>query len=100
MENFRVGDLVGVPCVIDIGAFPDERLVTLETTDGNISGFIQSRFVLKKEGINGLVQGRILEVTDDNVTIQLPGSFFTTATGKASVSTSWAQSNFQPAFAA
>jgi len=32
--NFASGELVGVPCSIQHGAFPDERLVMVETEDG------------------------------------------------------------------
>lgn len=84
---FKVGDLVGVPCAIQAGPFPDEKLVTVETSEGQISGFVKesSLQIDPTDPEHGRVKGSVVAATDDSLTVKLFGSFFTTAQGVASV---------------
>ena len=85
--TLKVGDLVGVLCLIQPGPFPDERLVTVETGEGQISGFVkQSNLQIDAaDPERGRVKGSVVEATNDSITVKLFGSFFTTAQGIASV---------------
>ena len=84
MEQFHAGDLVEVPCDIQAGPFPDEKLVTVETEDGRvISGFVKTDYLNEDRNT---VLAKILAVSGDDIQLRLLGSFFTTALGFASVS--------------
>jgi hypothetical protein len=85
--TFKVGDLVGVPCAIQAGPFPDEKLVTVETSEGQISGFVKESSLQVDPGDpeHGRVTGAVVAATEESLTVKLFGSFFTTAQGVASV---------------
>jgi hypothetical protein len=83
--TFKEGDLVGVPCSIQLGPFPDERLIAVETEDGPLAGFVRSSNLQTSDGQHGLVRGAVIDVSRDSITVKLFGSFFTTALGLASV---------------
>lgn len=75
--EFAQGTRIPVHCSVSQGAFLDEYLITIDTTEGSISGFIDSREVFTDEDghyVNGIVQ----EIKGDKIVIMLPGSFFTT----------------------
>ena len=38
---FKVGDFVGIKCEVQPGPFSEERLVTIETIDGAVLGFVR-----------------------------------------------------------
>ena len=85
--TFNVGDLVGVPCTIQAGPFHDELLVTVDTDEGQISGFVK-RVNLQIDPENserGSVKGIVVDTTSESSTVKLFGSFFTTAQGIALV---------------
>ncbi len=84
MTGFKVGDLVGVKCAVQPGPFSGERLVTVETIDGAISGFVREA-ELKQSGEGWQVRGRVQEVSDAALEVWIRGSFFTT-NGLATVS--------------
>lgn len=92
---------VNIPCDIQPGAFPGEYLVTIKLGDEVVSGFVPESYLVfadeQRRSGSGFVKGAIVEQTDAATVIQMPGSFFTTATGKASVSPEWARSNLVPA---
>ncbi len=74
---FQAGDFVGVVCEVKPGPFSDERLVTLETVEGAISGFVnESELREGKEGWE--VRGKIKEIIGEQLKIEIYGSFFTT----------------------
>jgi hypothetical protein len=83
---FNEGDLVGVPCSIQPGAFANERLITVDSVEGPLSGFVQNRYIHSPEGGGqGLVKSAVIEVLGDSLIIRMFGSFFTTAMGLARV---------------
>jgi len=97
MSRFAVGNIVNIPCSIAPGAFTDERLITIQTESESISGFVKTNFLVlwdkESEEEHGHVQGKIIDVTPEFITVQIQGSFFTSAAGVASVSAGWAQNN-------
>lgn len=98
MPKFTPGELVRIPCEVQRGAFPTEWLVTFETAEGPVSGFVQSDYVERAEGHEGFIRGVVREVSADTVTVEVHGSFFTT-TGLAYLRRDWANSNLQLAHA-
>ena len=85
MQDLKKGDLVAIPCTVQMGPFPDEKLVTVETTEGPISGFVKLPNLHLKDDENGFVRGLVVSVAETTITAQLYGSFFTTALGMARV---------------
>jgi hypothetical protein len=85
--SYRVGDSVLVRCSVQNGPFPDERLVTVETAEGRISGFVRQANLEPDpaDSEHAFLRGTVVAATDDSVTVKLFGSFFTTATGVALV---------------
>ena len=98
MVQFHRGQRVAIPCDIRPGPF-DDRLVTIQTDSGTISGFIRSEHLRETAGPSGYVLGVVDEVTPTTVKIRIPGSFFTSALGLTSVSTGWANTHLQLAAA-
>jgi hypothetical protein len=77
MPTFRVGEFVGVQCEVQPGPFSEERLVTVETTDGAISGFVRES-ELRRDGDRWQVRGKVRSVSQDVIEVWILGSFFTT----------------------
>lgn len=85
---FQAGDFVGVVCEVQPGPFSDERLVTLDTIDGPISGFVKETELRVNSG-KWEVRGKVQEVRAGTLKVLIFGSFFTT-NGTAHISTSLA----------
>jgi len=88
--TFANGELVGVPCSIQRGPFPDEHLVMVETEDGTIWGFVQQSNLQMTNSTGsqmsrGYVKSAVVEETKESILVRMFGSFFTTALGLASV---------------
>ena len=83
--TFRRGELVGVPCVVERGPFPDENLVMVETEEGTISGFVKQANLRVGDGERGVIKGTVVATERGHAMVRLFGSFFTTALGIASV---------------
>jgi hypothetical protein len=98
MSQFSAGQQVKSPCEVQRGAFPTELLVTFETADGPISGFVRSEDVQRVDGHNGLISATVTEVSSDTITVIVKGSFFTT-TGLAYLKRDWANQYVQSAYA-
>ena len=98
MQKFAVGQTVRIPCEVQRGAFPTEKLVTLETAEGPISGFVRAENVVGIKGHDGFIEATVEAISSDTVTVFLRGSFFTT-TGLAYLNRDWADSNLQAAHA-
>ena len=77
MPEMKVGDVIGVECIVQPGPFSDERLITFDTTDGPISRFVQEA-ELRQVGKTWLVRAVIMAVRDDFLEVRVRGSFFTT----------------------
>lgn len=77
MPGFKAGDFVGIRCEVQPGPFSTERLITIETTDGAISGFVRES-ELRHDGHAWQVRGKIRSVSRDSLEVWILGSFFTT----------------------
>jgi len=90
--KFTAGQAVKIPCAIGPGAFSGESLVTIEVEGERVTGFVKREFLL-----DDAVLGTIVEVGPDSVTMKVPGSFFTRASGRTTVPFGWANAHLQPA---
>jgi hypothetical protein len=78
MPNLSVGQEVWIPCKVQPGPFSDELLVTVESGEGTISGFVNAQEL--REGPRGgsQVRGIVRSVQERSVEVWIRGSFFTT----------------------
>ncbi|HEY8033226.1 MAG TPA: hypothetical protein VIF02_12840 [Methylocella sp.] len=83
--TFKIGDFIGVKCEVQPGPFSEELLVTIETTDGAISGFVRDT-ELRNVGNGWEVRAKVRRINPDSIEVWILGSFFTT-NGIASVPT-------------
>ena len=97
MIELAEGRIIIIQCSIHPGAFSNERLITIKTDDSELSGFINLKHLNVISETTGTITGKVISVNPDSVTIQLPASFFTSAAGKTSVNSTWAQNNLQVA---
>ena len=77
-DEIQSGEEVRIPCTATQGAFEDERLVSIETIEGPIAGFIDAGEVRVAENGGTYVCGIIQRVNGEQIVIKLRGSFFTT----------------------
>jgi hypothetical protein len=78
------GETVLVPTEVKDGAFPGEKLVTIETETGPVSGFVREKDIVSRNG-GRYLPAKVQRVTKTSLTVKLFGSFFTT-TGLAEIS--------------
>lgn len=71
------GDVIGVPCQVKPGPFSDELLISLDTIDGPISGFVR-RDELKQLGEQWYVRAIVQALQPEWIMVRIRGSFFTT----------------------
>ena len=83
MATLIPGEEVLVPTDVKSGAFPWEKLVTVSTDTGPVSGFTKADFVVEQGGANYLL-AEVKQVLDKTIRVKLYGSFFTT-TGLADI---------------
>lgn len=95
MAAFEPGQVIGIPCDVFPGAFSHEALVVLDTKRGEVSGFVNRDELLELDNDHELLRAKVVDVTEDTLTVRLRGSFFTT-TGLAFLSPDWARSNARP----
>jgi hypothetical protein len=81
--KLTVGDVILVPVKAESGPFSVECLVSFNSLDGPISGFIRADQVVKRRD-KAFIRAQVLKTTSDSITVQLHGSFFTT-TGLANI---------------
>ncbi|MBZ0147485.1 MAG: hypothetical protein K8F62_08075 [Pseudorhodoplanes sp.] len=79
----NIGDTVGIQCTVQPGPFSGERLISFDTVDGPISGFVKDEDLKEISG-QWYVRAVIRRVEDDVLGVRVKGSFFTT-NGLASV---------------
>ena len=72
------GAKVRVLCSKSPGAFLNEYLISIDTQDGPISGFIDANEVEVTDRGDNYVWGIVHKVEKERIVIDLPGSFFTT----------------------
>ena len=93
--SFKKGDIVKIRCDAQPGPF-DDVAVTISSGAGVISGFVKPSLV-EKRGNDAFVFGKVVKVEGKNIEVQIPGSFFTSALGTASLPRAWADSNMEHA---
>ncbi len=77
-SQFVVGQTVGVLCAVTPGPFSDEPIVTFDTVDVPISGFIDEDELRTEADGRTYVRCIIKEITPSEVTVWIRGAFFTT----------------------
>lgn len=86
MPKFKVGNHIAIPCEVKPGPFSEERLISFDSLDGPISGFVLDDELKKRRGDDRwLVRGRVVSVSPDLIKVWIEGSFFTT-NGLATIS--------------
>ncbi len=91
----KSGKIIRVKCDIQPGPLGEE-LVTINSEPLILSGFIKKNLVEKK-GPAAYLRGQVLTLTPKAVNIRFPASFFTAASGIASIAREWAEKNMEPA---
>lgn len=84
MTAISVGDTLYVPVEVSGGAFLGECLISIDTLDGPVSGFINQAQIKGRDEAK-FVEAKVLDVREDRIAVRLHGSFFTT-TGLAHIS--------------
>ena len=84
MTMLAPGERVLVPTQVEAGAFPNEKLVTVETQEGPISGFARADLIVQNATGQYLV-AEVKTISESSATVKIFGSFFTT-TGLATIS--------------
>ena len=84
MVGVNKGEVLFIPVEVGDGAFAGERIITFDTLEGPVSGFINDSQVIKRDGAD-FIEANVLEVAPDRIQVRLHGSFFTT-TGLAHIS--------------
>jgi hypothetical protein len=88
MKPFKPGARVQIRCEVKPGPFSAERLITFDTLDGPISGFVRETELSSDKG-QWFIDCVVKSVETDHLVVKVRGSFFTT-NGIANVSTEMA----------
>ena len=75
--KFEAGTQVRIRCDVQPGPFSGEQLVTVETVDGAISGFVRDS-ELNRIGEQWLVRGIVKAHSEGRLDVWIRGSFLTT----------------------
>jgi hypothetical protein len=73
-----VGQEVWIRCTVQPGPFSDEPLVTFESIEGPVSGFIKTDELKTGAGGETSVRGIVRNIEKTFVEVWVSGSFFTT----------------------
>jgi hypothetical protein len=73
------GEIIGVPCSIRPGPFPDERFILVSAADGPLTGFADQADLQTHDGEHGLLRAVVLDASAEDVKVHLFGSFFRTS---------------------
>jgi len=92
MASYTPNQSVLIRCEIQPGPFPTESLVTFQTADGPVSGFVRSEAVRKLADGEGYISAVVKDASSETVTVIVEGSFFTT-NGLAYLNRAWADSH-------
>lgn len=74
----KPGDVVLIPCEAKPGPFSDERLISLDTLDGPITGFAADDQLVRNDANQWYVRAQVLQLKGDVAEVMVWGSFFTT----------------------
>ena len=71
----KVGQQVWIRCTVQPGPFSEERLVSVETVDGPVTGFVRTEELRSDDHFVRVV---VRDVAEEYVEVWIRGSFFTT----------------------
>lgn len=74
MKTFNIGERVSIPCSLKPGPIKGEYLITVQSVDGPVSGFVKKQFIVKF-GPNAFVVGIIEGIQPETILVDIPGSF-------------------------
>ena len=77
MVQIGVGKEIRIACKIQPGPFSEEHVVTVDTIDGPISGFVRKENLVRLKD-QWYVRGIVRDIKKDVVSVWIKGSFFTT----------------------
>jgi len=69
MTTFVPGQTIWIRCEVGRGAFPTESLVTFQTVEGLVSGFVRTESVKRSDDREGYLQAIVKEVSDDTIAV-------------------------------
>lgn len=72
------GQEVSIRCRVQPGPFSDEPLVTVESIEGPISGFVSTDELIEGPGGETRVRATVKKIEGSIVEVWIRGSFFTT----------------------
>lgn len=75
--TLKIGQEVWIRCKVQPGPFSEESLVTIDTIDGSVSGFVQEAELNVAPG-KVLVRGLVRSIGNQYIEVWIRGSFFTT----------------------
>ena len=78
MPNLSVGQQAWIRCKVQPGPFSDEPLITVESVDGPVSGFISEQELRHGPDGDSRVRGVVRNIEGDLIEVWIKGSFFTT----------------------
>jgi hypothetical protein len=79
----KIGEAIFIPVRSERGPFSGECLISFDSLDGPISGFIRADQVEVRND-QSFIRALVLRVAKDAIAVRLHGSFFTT-TGLANI---------------
>lgn len=74
----KKGDIIGIPCDVAPGPFSDEKLISFDTRDGLVSGFVGVD-ELREDSGTWFVRGVIVSTESDTATVRVRGEFSNTS---------------------
>jgi hypothetical protein len=83
MKAERIGKTIRIPVNAQPGPFNTECLVTFESMDGPVSGFVRAEQIIDSDG-RKFIEAAVVKSEDGLLSVRLRGSFFTT-TGLAHI---------------
>ena len=92
MGSPQIGQYVDAVCEAFPGTFPDEYVVILETPDEKVSGFVPKKYIFQHPDAHQgqwLIKGIVRDIKENTITVQFPGSYFTTAMGLIDYPIDW-----------
>ncbi len=78
MPKLKPGSEIEISCDVQPGPFSEEKLVSFETADGTIRGFVRLSELKQKNGNEWFLRALVLKVKKDVIEVRVHGSFFTT----------------------
>ena len=87
---------ISIPVDVGEGAFLGEYLVTIDTLEGPVSGFVSKSEIVTGDEGDAFITGRVVDVGEDHVSVMISGSFFTT-TGITRFTKNWAEKRLKVA---